>query len=73
MIIEKPTVKFLSPPSHGPTPRVVFLVQEANPPQTPNIHPSSFGSQPNKAFAKELFPAPVGPTITILGTGYSVY
>ena len=49
---------------------VVSFVQDSSPPQTENMHPPSLGSQPKRAFAKELLPAPVGPTITIRGFGY---
>ena len=68
-----PTVKLSPMPNQVPFPIVVSLVQESIPPQTPNMQTpvSALGSQPSKALAKELLPAPVGPTMTILGEGYS--
>ena len=65
------TVKFCPVPSHEPKPNVVFFVQESVPEQTSKRHSSERGSQPRKAFAKEDFPEPVAPTITILGLGSS--
>ena len=65
------TVKFCPVPSHEPKPNVVFFVQESVPEQTSKRHSSERGSQPRKAFAKEDFPDPVAPTITILGLGSS--
>ena len=65
------TVKFCPVPSHEPKPNEVFFVQESVPEQTSKRHSSERGSQPRKAFAKEDFPDPVAPTITILGLGSS--
>ena len=64
-------MKFGPVPSHEPNPYVVCLVQESDPAQTSKRHSSERGSQPRKAFAKEDFPDPVAPTITILGLGSS--
>ena len=64
-------MKFGPVPSHEPNPYVVCLVQESDPAQTSKRHSSERGSQPRKAFAREDFPDPVAPTITILGLGSS--
>ena len=52
---------------------VVSLVQESSPPHTSNIQePGGLrGSQPSRALARELLPAPVAPTITRRGSGRS--
>ena len=51
------TVKPSSTPSHSPEPMVVFLVQESNPPQTPNMQSElPRGSHPSNALARELLP-----------------
>ena len=60
------TVKFCPVPSHGPVPAVVSTVQESAPVLTINMHPPLLGSHPRRAFASELFPLPVAPTIKIL-------
>ena len=67
------TVNCCPEPSQAPVPAVVFLVQDSSPLQTSNMQTSvaSVGSQPRRASARELLPAPVGPTMTILGSGYS--
>ena len=52
----KLTVNPSDSPSHSPVPIVVFLVQESIPPQTQNMQPSSLGSHPRRAFARELLP-----------------
>ena len=58
------TVKVGCSPSQGPIPILVSLVQDVNPPQTLNVQPPILGSNPSRASARELFPAPVGPTMT---------
>ena len=58
-------------PSHGPKPKVVSLVQVSIPEQTSNRQLLDRGSQPRKALARDDFPAPVLPTMTILGLGRS--
>ena len=58
------TVKVGCSPSQGPIPILVLLVQDVNLPQTLNVQPPILGSNPNRASARELFPAPVGPTMT---------
>ena len=67
------TVKSSDFPSHGPTPIDVFLVQESIPLQNWNIQSSLIGSHPSRALSSELFPAPVGPTMTIRGSGKATY
>ena len=64
-------VNFGPVPSHCPTPYEVFLVHESMSGQTWKLQtPSSaLGSHPRRALAREDFPVPVPPTITIRGSG----
>ena len=64
-------MKFCPVPSHLPAPIEVCFVQDSSPAHTSKVQSFFRGSQPSRALARELLPAPVGPTNTILGFGKS--
>ena len=56
-------------PSHFPVAAVVALVEESpsKPTKSGKTQERLRGSQPNKAFPREVFPAPIGPIRIIVG------
>ena len=54
-----------------PKPYVVSFAQESGVWQRSNMQSLCWGSQPRKALAREDFPDPAAPTMTILGLGRS--